>query len=332
MKSALLKAWGRLKKLSTGNGGKGKIRLTFLGLSLLLWFLIKLSKGGYVSTLDFSIDYSDLPEGMVFTESPPNALQIKLQGTGFDLIKYGWFNYKDLDVDLRSLETDRKGRSYWTSASAVNYLEAQLSDGGTRILAIHPDTVFFNISRLITKKIPLKLDLKYQFDTTTHVLYGEPWLSTDSIVVEAPAEALQQLPNISTQEIRIKEASDSLSLDVGIKVPELPHLKVQTESVSLKLEFSALTEGLIQVPILAINLPDTLKMELFPSQVGLTFRCALRDYKNIRPEEFLVYADFNQIKTEPDRRFLYLSLENPPSQVRKVQLQPKRVEYLLSKP
>lgn len=332
MKNALFKAWHQLKKLSSWKGGKSKIRLTFLGLSLLLWFLIKLSKGGYVSTLDFSIDYSDLPQGMVFTERPPQSLQIKLQGTGFDLIKYAWFNYKDLDVDLRSLETDRKGRSFWTSASAVNYLEAQLSDGGTRILSVHPDTVFFNLSRILTKKVPLKLDFKFLFDTTTHVLYGTPWLSSDSILVEAPAEVLQQLPFISSQEIRIEEPSDSLSLEVGIKVPELPHLRVLSESVALNLQFSPLTEGLIQVPILAINVPDTLKMELFPSQVGLTFRCALRDYKNIRPEEFLVYADFNQIKRQQDRRFLYLSIENPPSQVLKVQLQPKRVEYLLSKP
>ncbi len=312
--------------------GNTRVRLLFIGLSLILWFLIKLSKNGYVSTIDFAIDYSDLPKGMVFTEKPPKSLKIKVQGSGYNLIKYAWFNYRDLDVDLQNLESNRKGQNYWTSGSSRNYLEAQLSDETTRILEIHPDTVFFKISQLLTKAVPIKVRYNALFDTNAYILYGAPKLSQDSVWVEAPANVLNRLDYVETEQVNISEAQDSLAFDLKLIAPDYPHLHLSKELVAVQLYFSALTEGKVQIPITAIHLPDTVQMELFPSQVELTFRCALRDYKDIRPEEFEVYADFEEIAKNPETRFLSLSAENPPSQIRALQLQPKRVEYLISKP
>lgn len=332
MKQAWLLRLKKLFKRQSWTNTKTKVRLSFLGLSLLLWFLIKLSKPGYVEIINFSIDYSELPPGMVFTKEPPKALKLKLKGTGFDLIKYAWFSFRDLDIDLSSLQTDRKGRTYWTSATAADYLEAQLSDETTGILDISPDTVFFNMSRLVTKKLPVALNLNFKFDTTAYVLYGQPVLSKDSVVVEAPADVLAKLSRIETEVLGIEEPADSLERGIALKVPQFPHLRLNDKAIQVQLKFSALTEGVMQIPVQAINVPDTVIMELFPSQVNLRFRCALRDFKDIRPEEFLIYADFLQIKDRKERRFLYLSLENPPSQIRSVQFQPKRVEYLLKKP
>lgn len=323
----------RFRELKRGwSREKTKVRFTFLGLSLILWFLIKLSKGGYVDVVAFSIDYNELPTGLVFTEEPPEALEIKLKGTGFDIVKYAWFNYSDLDIDLNRLESDRKGRTFWTSADAANYLEAQLSDETTRILDVEPDTVFFHISRLLKRKLPIKLNLALKFDTTTHILYGNPQLTKDSVMVEAPAEVLRDLVHIETELVEVMEITDSLQLPLKLIKPSFPHLKISKEAIDLKLQFSPLTEGLLQIPIQAINVPDSVQMELFPSVVDLTFRCAIRDFKDVRPEAFLMYADFQQIIKDPERRFLYLSLDNPPSQVRSVQFLPKRVEYLLKKP
>ena len=311
--------------------GRNRIRLLFIGLSLILWFLIKLSKTGYVSSANFTIDYSDLPSGLVFTEKPPNSLKIKLQGSGYSLLKYSWFNYRDLDIDLNSLEGNRKGETFWTSASAQNYLEAQINDEDTRILSIEPDTIFFAISKLITKSLPVEVIYKPAFDTTAFTLYGAPKPEFDSVLVEAPVEVLAKLKSIKTQMLNVQDPADTLVFSALLEKPDLPHLSLQKSEMKVRFEFSPLTEGQMQVPITVINVPDSVQLELFPSQTEVLFRCALRDYKEIRADEFRIYADYKELISRPNSRFLSLKSENPPSQVLNLQLQPKRVEYLLSR-
>jgi len=311
--------------------GRNRIRLLFIGLSLILWFLIKLSKTGYVSSANFNIDYSDLPRGLVFTEKPPTSLKIKLQGSGYSLLKYAWFNYRDLDIDLNSLESNRRGETYWTSASAQNYLEAQINDEDTRILSIEPDTIFFAISKLITKSLPVEVQYEPAFDTTAFTLYGPPQPEFDSVVVEAPAEILAKLKSIKTKAVKIQDPADTLQISLVLEKPDLPHLSLQKSELKVRFEFSPLTEGQMQVPINVINVPDSVQLELFPSQTEVLFRCALRDYKEIRADEFRIYADYKELASRPNSRFLSLKSENPPSQVLNLQLQPKRVEYLLSR-
>lgn len=312
--------------------GRNRIRLLFLGLSLLLWFLIKLSKTGYVSEATFNIDYSELPAGLVFTEEPPGSLQLKLQGSGYSLLKYNWFNFRDLDIDLNSLENNRKGEAFWTSASARNYLEAQINDESTRILDIYPDTIFFSISKLITKSLPIELVYEKAFDTSAYTIYGAIRKEYDSVLVEAPVEVFSKIKSIKTQKVKLKNPADTLVLKVALENPQLPHLTLQKKELELRLEFSPLTEGNLQVPISSLNVPDTVNLELFPSQTEVIFRCALRDYKDIRAEEFRIYVDYREILAQTDSRFLSLNFESPPSQVINMHIQPKRVEYLLSKP
>ncbi|MCR9153890.1 MAG: hypothetical protein NXI09_07255 [Bacteroidetes bacterium] len=322
-----------LKSITTFfNKGQNRIRIAFVGLSLLLWFFIKLSKPGYVSTVYFDIDYSNLPTGLVFTEEPPQHLQIKLQGSGYNLLKYSWFNLKDLDIDLNSLDYNRQGASYWTSEKAKDYLEAQINNENTRILEVYPDTIFFQISKLSTKSIPVEVVYNSDFDSTAYTLYGRPQAQFDSLVVEAPAEVLAQLEVIKTKPIQISDPEDSLWVKAIIDKPQFAHLKISQKEIEVKFEFSPLTEGRIQVPINLVNVPDSIKVDLFPSQTEILFRCALRDYKEISVEKFSVYADYEEIKGRPDSRFLSIKAESPPSQVLSMQMQPKRVEYLLSKP
>jgi len=282
--------------------------------------------------VDFSIEYSSLPEDVVLLKEPPKYLKIKVQGTGFTLLRYAWFSYKDLDIDLQNLQTNPAGRSYWTSSSALDYLQAQLNEENTKIIDVQPDTLFFEISRLSSRYLPIELNYRPGFDTTAYIQYGAADLSFDSVLVKAPLEVFSSLDRIETQMAEIENPKDSLELTLSLEKPDFPHLELSETEVLTKLQFSALTEDVLQVPIQTINVPDSVKMELFPSQVELTFRCAMRDFRSIRAEEFIIYADYQSLANAAENRYISLSIENPPSQVLSVGLNPKRVEFLLSKP
>ncbi len=310
--------------------GSTRIKLAFLGLSLLLWFLIKLSKGGYISEIEFNVDYQELSKDKVFTEDPPRSLRLRLQGTGFSLLKYAWFSYKSLDIDLSSLEQNKKGEFYWPSKKGKNFLESQINGEDTRLVDIYPDTLFFRISKLQTMKVPVVLQTSIAFDSTKYALYGQPRIRPSEVMVRGPKEYLSEIEFISTQKVELSEITDSLSFEVGLENIGLENVELAENQVSIDLQFSPITEGRLRIPVLTLNLPDSLEMELFPAEIEIIYSCALRDFKEIRADEFFLYADYQEIAGKPNAQFISLRYEQPPKEVRSLKLMTKRVEFILS--
>lgn len=297
----------------------------------MLWLLIKLSKGGYIAEVDFEVNYSKLPKNRVFTENPPRSINLRLQGTGFSLLKYAWFNSHRLNIDLSKLKRKSNGSYYWLSNSERSELENQINTEETRLLSIRPDSLFFRLSTLVKRTLPVELMLKPQFDTTKYTLYKKPLIEPAKVTVWGPAESLKDLDHISTEMLIISEVEDSLETKLDLMAPDIEYLKLDRESVKVQLQFSPLTEGTIRIPILALNVPDSLEMELFPSEIEIQYSCALQDFKSIRADEFFIYADYQEIATKQNAQFISLRYEQPPSQVRDLHLRTKRVEFILSK-
>ena len=60
-----------------------------------------------------------------------------------------------------------------------------------------------------------------------------------------------------------------------------------------------LTEESIEVPIVAVNMPTGKMLRTFPSKVKLSFTVGGSRFRNIRPEQFMVVADYNDIANHP---------------------------------
>ena len=72
-------------------------------------------------------------------------------------------------------------------------------------------------------------------------------------------------------------------------------------------------------------------MELFPAEIEIKYQCALRDFKDLRADEFFIYADYQEVAERPNAQFISLRFEQPPKQVRSLSLLTKRVEFILTK-
>ena len=313
------------------NRGNNRIKLFFLFLSLFLWLLIKLSKGAYIADLSFPLSYTDLAKSRVFTESPPKSIRLQLEGTGFSLLKYRWFSYQAIEIDLAQLKRNRTGEYFWLSSTGKASLESQVNREGTRLIRVKPDTLFFRISDLVKKNLPVELRIQPQYDTTKYSIYGKPIIEPSEVTVWGPSESLKDLDRIPSSKYVLSKAEDSLDFEVDINLPEIEHLRLSKQKVAVKLQMAPLTEGRLKIPILALNLPDSLNMELFPGEIEIQFSCALPDFKNIREDEFFVYADYLDIVNKPNAQFIALRYEQPPAEVRQMNLLTKRVEFILSK-
>ena len=89
-----------------------------------------------------------------------------------------------------------------------------------------------------------------------------------------------------------------------------------------------LTEESIEVPIVAVNMPTGKMLRTFPSKVKLSFTVGGSRFRNIRPEQFMVVADYNDIANHPSDK-CPIKLRQFPDGVLRPKLQMSQVDYLV---
>lgn len=308
--------------------GRNRVKVFFLLLAVVLWFLIKLSKPGYVGQVELPIRYGNLPNDKLMTDDPAHYLKLNLKADGYTLMRYSLWNRKTLNVDLRTVKHLKGNRYYWQSNKNIAKLEAQFSDA--RILGLSPDTLFLSLSELVQKRVPIVARIKTAPKSELYI-YQDPLLQPDSLWIRGPRASVEQIDSIFTVPYALpSDPDDSLLLELAIEDPGVAHLTYPDRKVKVELQLSRMTEGVVEVPIQIIHVPDSLELELYPNRVSVKYRVALRDFHRVQKEEFIVIADFRAIVEQPEQRFMSLRLEELPDVIKQARLEPKRVEYIVT--
>jgi len=310
--------------------GNNRVKLIFLALSTMLWFMIKLSQNGYISEASFHLNFENLPQNQVMLSKPEESLKLRLQGPGYALLRYNWFNFDELEIDLSTLRQDKQGRSYWLSDEAKTYLQLQIGNEELEVLNVAPDTLFFETAFLERKKLPVELNLELAFDTTAYCLYKEPKIEPAEVWVSAPAKFFEEHKVLDTKTFTWQEFQDSVEFEVELNLDQAQYLRSDQEKVKVKLSASPLTERSLKLPIIASGFPDSLRVELFPAEAEVIYQVALRDYQEVKLNEFKIYAKAPPIEELSNQRFLSLELEGLSPKIRAHKVAPKRVEFILS--
>lgn len=309
--------------------GNNRVKFFFFVLSVFLWFLIKLSRPGYINEFQFPLSFTNLPQNKLLVQSPNNFASLTLRGDGFILLKYALTSFKDVEVDLSSLKRKSNGDYYWLPPNNNKLFSSQLADG-VQVVSIDPDTLTFNLSPLAEKKIPIKAVIKIDAKLGQK-LYQTPQLTPDSIVIAGPQNQIDKISFVETQVWTIKETGTKIrEKKLALNWLEANEIRSKIQEVSVKVDLASITEETQKVPITVENVPDSLVLEIFPKQVQIRYRVALRDYDKVKPEEFAVVVNFQELKENPENRFLTVTVDNFPPFIEELILDPKRVEFIVT--
>jgi len=89
-----------------------------------------------------------------------------------------------------------------------------------------------------------------------------------------------------------------------------------------------LTEETVDVPVTAINMPDNMVLRTFPSRVSVRFTVGASLFRTIKPSQFKVVVDYNDLANNPSDKCT-LQLRRVPRTVSKARLDIETVDYLL---
>ncbi len=318
------------RKVKNFSYQKALVFLVCLALSSFLWLLSSLEKH-YTSRITVPVNYVDFPKDKQLSGSLPQNFDILVDAYGYTLLSYNLhLAFSPIQINVSELvdnvlERGSKERYTILTVNHLQEIEKQISSE-IRILSIKPDTLIFNFSKIITRKIKVQPNIKLGF-VSQYSLGHEPISVPDSVVVSGPKNMMDTLKSISTQYREFSKLSASLEQTIPVRL--VRGLTSETKEVHLTIPVEQNTEVDFEVPIQVIHLPADVTLKTFPGKVKVACRIGLGKYKKLDYSTFRAFIDYEKIAENSAR--LPVTLESHSNVVLSVNFSPREVEYILER-
>ncbi len=288
-------------------------------ISAIGWFLTALA-GSYTEVVYFRLRYENLPEQLAVSGSYSDSLKATVKTSGYTLtgLKYGTQS-NELALDFSRFTHKGKKLFYITSQEVSDLIAKQFPS--ISVVKLFPDSLFLNFEQRITKKVPVKADLKISYDAD----YGQ----ADSIrikpvfvTITGPKDEVEQTAFIATEPIARTDLDKTLSEKVPLTLA--PGLVFSDSTVSVEIPVEAFSEKVIELDVTAVNLPQKSAAEINPKKVTLKFSAPEAMLEKLKPEDFRAVIDASKrTKRKSDMRII---IAKKPAFVKLLGISPAKTE------
>ena len=298
--------------------------LLFLALSSGFWFVHSLGKEHEI-TIKVPIRFIGLPMNVAITNSPPTEIAVNLKDQGIRLFYYSRNHNAPLTIDLRR-NFNQKGEILITSdqlsGRISRYLHLQPT---TSVLEVHPDSLYIQYEKLITKTLPIKLNSRIEL-THQYMLSDKILLEPSMVTVFGPKKIVDGLKSISTELLEQKNLNDTTYFQCQLK--PIHQVRFSTKLTKVSVFVEPFTERKVQIPISALNCPDNLAIRTFPAFVNATYIVGLSQFNFLSPSDIQVYLDYNDLKQSKLSK-QRLKIKNNTSHISNIRIVPQEVEFII---
>ena len=297
--------------------------LFFLGLSGIFWLSLTLNET-YEREFSIPVSVVDIPKNAVLTSDEVDTIKMTIRDKGIVLVAYQYGDYLNrLRIPFKNYT--RNNGSGSVPASELQKLVYQNLVSSSKITACKPDKLEFFYNYGTNKKVPVRWSgrvIPEELYFISRVDY-----SPDSVTVYASDEKLDSINIIYTETLNYANFRDTLSITCHLA--KLKGVKVVPDKVKINFYTDVLTEENIEgVPIQGINLPEGKVLRTFPAKVTVSFVTGVSVFRNLRPEDFTIVADYNEIKRHPSEK-CRITLKNVPPGISRARLDVTLVDYLI---
>ena len=299
-----------------------KFFLIFIVVSSFFWIVTKFSNI-YKFQNDFDINWTNVPETII-VENEQNKISLLFSASGFEILLYKFFNNK-IEISLDKDVVYENNIALVNINNKIYEIEKQLFDNNI-IEDLISKKITFNYSTLSSKKVPVLVDKKINF-RPGYLNENKFYIYPDSIVVVGPDNIIDTLKNVKTY---LFERNDIYkSIDEKIKLLLLDNLSYSENQIKLSSIVKKYSEKEFKIPIKIINLPDSIRLKLFPNHVTLKAIISLDDFNDIIDDNFKIIVNYKLLKSNYSSLSLFLT--EYPGNVKNINWYPKTVNYLIRK-
>ena len=301
----------------------------FVVISFILWFFNALNQE-YINKLLIPVTFKNFPQNKANVSDLPNNLVVSVKANGLDILKFEMRkSFSPLTIDLSQLKFDYVNKdttiAYLLTYRIKDEIEVQLQ-GKFKVEMISPDTLFFRFSKLSFKKVPVKIDNIKILPQKQFYVKTPPTVEPDSVTIRGPLAIIDTISEIYTKPLELIDVKENIKQKAELIIP--PEINCNTQSVTIFAKIEEFTEKTFKIKIIPTNVPDTMKMELFPDEVTVICKVGISRYDNIQSNAFVAIVDYNSIHTNKGEK-LYVRMIAYPSTIYSYSYTPEFVDYIL---
>lgn len=303
----------------------------FVGIATIFWFLNALGEE-YTTTVNYPVQYVNLPQNKVLTNKLPKQFALKVTAYGFDLIRYKLstaFLNNPFDVGFYTnnrLKNKNLQNYSLATSQIVSRFEKDLSSS-IRLISISPDTILFEFSPIVDKRVPVHFNVSTSFDQQ-YMLDEAIYPEVDSVVVKGPGSILDSIYFVETEELVLTDLNKTVKKNISLK--QIEGIEFSQRKIEITVPVEQFTEEKMNIPVKVSNLPDSLLLRLFPGDVKVSYFVGFKKHDKVSVDLFDIRVDYNQAMEDGSNKLKIELLRNP-SFVTNVRYYPQEVTYLIEK-
>lgn len=300
------------------------IFLFFLIISGVFWLITALNES-MEKEVGIPVEVVNVPDNIVVTSEMQDTIKVTLRDKGYILAAYQYTDHlQPIRINFGNYSrTEGHGQ---VSAAELQRLIRQQLYKSTDIRAIKPEKMDIYFNHGLHKKVPVMFRGKIgaaenYFITHTKVV-------PDSVDVYATNEMMNAITSVTTDYTTCSNVSSSEKRVVQLQ--KKSGVKFIPSEVTLEIDADVLTEGAVDVPVVAVNMPEGKMLRTFPSQVKVRFVVGSNHIDKIYPSQFRVEADYQEIENSTSDKCTLHLVAKPPLVIR-ASLEIEQVDYLIER-
>ena len=259
--------------------------LTSLIIAIIAWLFFALSNR-YEYKMDVRVNYINPPVHKAYHPLHDDTLALSIEGTGWQLFFSRLrISLTTINVSLKELEH----KKYITLSSQVTDLNRQL-ESGQRVIRVFPDTLFFDFSERVTKKVPVKLLYQFTFKKSFGIS-GPMKIIPDSIMIAGAAADLKNIKYWQTKKLVLNDVSSAISTKIGFDTFS-SNIDIVPQEIKVEVPVDEFTEKVIDLPVSVTNNRNK-NVRIVPEKIRVTVSTALCNYAKVEKDSFAVSVNFN---------------------------------------
>jgi hypothetical protein len=304
--------------------------LFFVVVSTCFWLVRSLGQQ-YETNVTYPVRYTDFPENKVLIGEIPQKLVLRVRASGFSILKCRLnLNILPLRFNVNSFAMNSSGKDTYVviTENIRDMLSEELDQ--VKILNISPDTLFFRLTDIVTRKVPVipALKLHEHFYQKQFTQNGDIRVSPDSITVSGPDNVVKAIHYIYTEPVTFTNLTDTVVTDC--KLNQVKSLTYSVQKVRVTIPVDRFTEVESNLSVQSINVPDSLSMIAIPGQVKVTYHICLSNYPQMLHNPLIPRINYKDINLTNSGR-LTVFLADTPRVISNVRFNPHEIEFLITR-
>ncbi|WP_183573391.1 YbbR-like domain-containing protein [Mucilaginibacter sp. X5P1] len=310
-------------KLSAGERRRLSAFFTCLVLASLAWLFTTLSKP-YDYHVKRVLTYKNSPQKRAFHSLQSDTVEVTVKGTGWQML-FSKMNDENTPIaaDLRSLDNG----NFVVLSSQLKQINDK--DANHEIIAINPDTLYFDFSYRMVKRVPVHLvaALKYQQQFAQS---NNPIVKPAYVTLTGPANRISKITQWDTDSLIAEDVNETIRTKLNMQAVSEGNMSMYPKAVDVVVPVDEFTEKTLQIPVKIINNFDYYNVKIFPQKVKVTFVTSLKKYAEINEDFFEAESDLNLWRLQ-GYTILPVKLIRYPPFCKIVRIDPPNIDFIIRK-